>query len=281
MGARAPLRRLAVAAAPAALLLALACGGPPPAARPVAVTASATLSREPASAEAPPPPAPTLVSEDLVVGTGEAAGRGDHVSMHYVGTLADGTVFDSSRKRNRPLELVLGRGQVIAGWEQGVPGMKVGGKRKLVIPPELAYGARGQPPVIPANATLSFEIELVAVEHAAAADEAHPRKITARHVLVQYMGAQTAGSSIVRTREQARTVAAEVLERAKAGDDFGRLAVEYSDEVGAGSRGGNIGSFERGKFVPEFDAAAFALRRGEISAVVETPLGFHIIQRLE
>jgi peptidylprolyl isomerase len=227
------------------------------------------------------PPKPSVVSVDTVVGTGETAAAGDHITVHYVGTLVDGTEFDSSRKRNRPLDFMLGRGQVIKGWDEGVVGMKVGGRRTLTIPPSLAYGARGQPPVIPGDATLKFEVELLGVEHAAAMDAAHPRAITARHVLVQYMGAKNAESSIVRTREQARTVAVEVLQRAKAGDDFPRLAVEYSDEPGAGSRGGALGRFGRGKFVPEFDAAAFALKPGEISGVVETPFGFHIIQRLE
>jgi FKBP-type peptidyl-prolyl cis-trans isomerase (trigger factor) len=220
-------------------------------------------------------------SEDVTVGSGDAAVRGDHVTVHYEGTLLDGTEFDSSRKRSHPFDFILGEGQVIKGWEMGVVGMKVGGRRKLTIPPELGYGRRGQPPAIPGNATLLFDVELLAIEHAAADQANHPRMITARHVLIQYMGARNAESSIVRTREQARSVAQEVLDRAKAGDDFARLAVEYSDEPGAGSRGGALGRFGRGKFVPEFDDAAFALKPGQISGLVETPFGFHIIQRLE
>ncbi len=274
------------------LLFALgACGGgamapashPPPAE--VGASASVSASDVASVASSPPPapsvPDPTVQSEDVAVGTGDAAASGDHVTVHYVGTLTDGTVFDSSRKRSRPFDFVLGRGQVIKGWDQGVVGMKVGGRRKLVIPPSLAYGARGQPPTIPADSTLTFDVELLALEHAAAADAAHPRVITARHILIQYMGARSAESAIVRTREQARAVATEVLARAKAGDDFGRLAIEYSDEAGAGPRGGALGRFGKGKFVPEFDAAAFTLKPGEISGVVETPFGFHIIQRLE
>ena len=83
--------------------------------------------------------------------------------MHYVGTLTDGTKFDSSRDRGQGFDFKLGAGQVIKGWDQGVAGMKVGGVRKLTIPPELGYGARGYPPVIPPNSTLVFEVELLDV----------------------------------------------------------------------------------------------------------------------
>jgi FKBP-type peptidyl-prolyl cis-trans isomerase len=104
-----------------------------------------------------------LQMEDLKVGTGPEAKSGHNVSVHYVGTLVDGKKFDSSRDRNDPFEFKLGAGMVIKGWDQGVAGMKVGGLRKLTIPAELGYGSRGYPPVIPANATLIFEVELLAV----------------------------------------------------------------------------------------------------------------------
>jgi FKBP-type peptidyl-prolyl cis-trans isomerase FkpA len=104
-----------------------------------------------------------LKSEDLVVGSGAEASSGQKVSVHYTGTLTDGSKFDSSLDRGKPFEFVLGAGRVIKGWDQGVAGMKVGGKRRLTIPSDLAYGSRGFPPVIPADATLIFEIELLGV----------------------------------------------------------------------------------------------------------------------
>jgi FKBP-type peptidyl-prolyl cis-trans isomerase len=99
--------------------------------------------------------------QDLVVGTGEEAKQGQLAVVHYTGWLTDGTKFDSSRDRGAPFSFPLGGGQVIAGWDQGVAGMKVGGRRKLVIPPDLGYGPNGMPPVIPASATLVFDVELL------------------------------------------------------------------------------------------------------------------------
>jgi FKBP-type peptidyl-prolyl cis-trans isomerase len=104
-----------------------------------------------------------LVIEDLVVGTGAAAQSGDTVSVNYTGWLTDGTQFDSSYDRGQPFSFQLGTGGVIQGWDQGVAGMQAGGKRRLTIPPDLAYGAGGRG-AIPPNATLIFEVELVEIK---------------------------------------------------------------------------------------------------------------------
>ncbi len=103
-----------------------------------------------------------LVIEDVKVGTGDTAVKGALISVHYVGTLDNGTKFDSSRDRGEPFQFPLGQGMVIQGWEQGFEGMKIGGVRKLTIPPALGYGAQNVGP-IPANSTLHFEVELLGV----------------------------------------------------------------------------------------------------------------------
>jgi peptidylprolyl isomerase len=101
---------------------------------------------------------------DIEVGTGASPQTGQTVEVHYTGWLADGTKFDSSLDRGQPFSFVIGAGQVIPGWDEGVASMKVGGKRRLIIPPELAYGESGYPGVIPANAELIFDVELLSVE---------------------------------------------------------------------------------------------------------------------
>jgi FKBP-type peptidyl-prolyl cis-trans isomerase FkpA len=104
-----------------------------------------------------------LVIEEISAGSGEAARAGQHVSVHYTGWLTDGTKFDSSKDRGDPFDFPLGARHVIAGWDEGVQGMQVGGVRKLTIPPNLGYGARGAGGVIPPNATLKFDVELLGV----------------------------------------------------------------------------------------------------------------------
>lgn len=104
-----------------------------------------------------------LVIEDLKAGTGTEAVAGKNVTVHYVGTLTDGKKFDSSRDRGEGFTFRLGAGQVIQGWDKGVAGMKIGGLRKLTIPADLGYGARGFPPVIPPNSTLVFDVEMLSI----------------------------------------------------------------------------------------------------------------------
>jgi FKBP-type peptidyl-prolyl cis-trans isomerase FkpA len=106
-----------------------------------------------------------ITVEDVVTGTGKMAKKGDTVAVHYRGTLvSNGEQFDSSYDRNRAFTFKLGGGQVIEGWDKGLAGMKEGGKRVLIIPPEKGYGEMGSPPVIPGNATLKFEVELLSVQ---------------------------------------------------------------------------------------------------------------------
>ncbi len=104
-----------------------------------------------------------LKYDDLEEGTGNEAVAGNQVTVHYTGWLTDGSKFDSSLDRNQPFQFSMGKGQVIRGWDEGVQGMKIGGKRKLTIPPQLGYGAAGAGGVIPPNATLVFEVELLEV----------------------------------------------------------------------------------------------------------------------
>jgi FKBP-type peptidyl-prolyl cis-trans isomerase FkpA len=158
------VRLLSVLALALALALLFAgCGSP---ATPAAAPAAAD---KPANAQAGGPafPVPTvtqLKSEDLKVGTGAEAVNGKKVSVQYTGWLTDGKKFDSSYDRNEPFTFTLGAGGVIKGWDEGVKGMKVGGKRRLTIPADMAYGSRGAGGLIPPGATLVFDVELQGVE---------------------------------------------------------------------------------------------------------------------
>lgn len=105
-----------------------------------------------------------LIIEDTLVGTGAESKNGDTLVVHYTGTLEDGTKFDSSVDRGQPFEFMIGQGYVIEGWEKGMLGMKVGGKRKLTIPSDMAYGDSGVPGAIPGGATLIFEVELLEIK---------------------------------------------------------------------------------------------------------------------
>ena len=105
-----------------------------------------------------------LIIEDIATGSGQEVKSGDTVVMHYTGTLLDGTKFDSSVDRGQPFETQIGVGQVIEGWDQGIPGMKVGGKRRLTIPSALGYGSTGAGGLIPPNAALIFDVELLEIK---------------------------------------------------------------------------------------------------------------------
>jgi peptidylprolyl isomerase len=153
----------------AALALALAgCGGGDEreAAAPTATaTETATPAAEKPAVAAPKHKPKRLVKQDLKVGDGAVAEPGKQVTVHYVGvSMANGRQFDASWDRGEPFTFALGAGQVIPGWDEGVAGMKVGGRRQLVIPPRLAYGAQGSPPAIGPNETLVFVVDLLAVQ---------------------------------------------------------------------------------------------------------------------
>lgn len=137
---------------------------------PLVLLATAALPGLRPAAAAPPKPKPITTAsglkyEEVKVGTGPAAKKGDTVAVHYTGRLTNGKKFDSSLDRGQPIEFPLGEGRVIAGWDEGIAGMKKGGKRKLIIPAKLGYGDRGTPDgTIPPGATLIFDVELVAIK---------------------------------------------------------------------------------------------------------------------
>jgi FKBP-type peptidyl-prolyl cis-trans isomerase len=160
-------RRVGLATAVAlALFASLAmsgCSSPPKATTPEPAATEKPAATTPAPAAEPTAEVTELKIEDTKVGTGAVAKTGDTVSVQYTGYLTDGTKFDSSRDSGQPFQFTIGKGEVIAGWEQGIAGMKVGGTRKLTIPASLGYGAEGAGGVIPPNATLVFDVELVGV----------------------------------------------------------------------------------------------------------------------
>ena len=141
--------------------------------------------------------------------------------------------------------------------------------------------SEAQSPSSSATTTSSAPASASTPASAAPSPAKPPTKISARHVLIQWMGAERAPASIVRTREQARAVAEDVLRRARGGEDFTRLAVEFSDEPGAANRGGSLGRFGKGQMVRSFEDAAFKLAPGEISDIVESSFGYHVILRVD
>ncbi len=160
----------------------------------------------------------------------------------------------------------------------------------ILLPTLLACGTPPDPqvvekPVAPVETTAAPAIASgagsITVPAPPADDKISPKKIGARHVLIQYIGTERAPASVVRTKDQARAMAEEVLQKARAGEDLARLAVEYSDEPNAAQRGGSLGRFGKGVMAAGFEEAAFKLKVGEISDVVETQFGFHVIQRTE
>jgi hypothetical protein len=167
--------------------------------------------------------------------------------------------------------LALGVGLVLAACGgQGEVGAQASSARPLAAT-ATATSTEAATPTPPPSATVTATTT---------ATEA-PKRIGARHVLIQWMGADKAAPSVVRTKDQALEVAKEVLRRARSGEDLGRLAVEFSDEPGAGNRGGSLGRFGRGAMVGPFEEAAFRLKIGEISDIVESSFGYHVIQRTE
>jgi len=133
-------------------------------AAPPSTPTSGPLSTKPHVTVPSGPPPTHLETKEIIKGTGPEAKSGDHVTVNYVGVLYDsGKEFDASWRRNEPFSFTLGAGEVIRGWDQGIEGMRVGGRRELIIPPDLAYGPSGRPPVIPANSTLVFVVDLLGV----------------------------------------------------------------------------------------------------------------------
>ncbi|WP_028465548.1 FKBP-type peptidyl-prolyl cis-trans isomerase [Nisaea denitrificans] len=190
----------------------------------VAIAAFA-LSWQPARASDESPP-DRLTVLDMVPGTGTTATENASVTVHYTGWLLDGTKFDSSHDRNQPFTFTLGAGRVIQGWDQGVVGMKVGGKRELVIPSKLAYGARGAGGVIPPNAPLRFEVELISVS-------APKFKAIGNDELKSLMQRGVSVLDIRRPEEWEETGTIKGVKRLTAFDRNGQFVPSFPDALGA------------------------------------------------
>ena len=172
-----------------------------------------------------------LQIEIITEGTGDSAEMGQQVSVHYEGKLTDGTVFDASRPRGAPFSFTLGAGQVIQGWEEGVTGMKIGEVRKLIIPPELGYGLRGAGGVIPPNATLEFEVELMAISTPATLGQAS---------IDDLKQAQENGVIIIDIRREDEWIETGIIEGAEAITAFtqtGQLHPEFQEKFMAAVEG--------------------------------------------
>ncbi|WP_323794974.1 FKBP-type peptidyl-prolyl cis-trans isomerase [Nisaea sp.] len=189
-----------------------------------AAIATLTLGWQPAFAAEESPP-DRLSVLDMVRGTGATAIENASVTVHYTGWLLDGTKFDSSHDRNQPLTFTLGAGRVIQGWDLGVVGMKVGGKRELVIPSKLAYGARGAGGVIPPNAPLRFEVELISVS-------APKFKAIGNDELKSLMKRGVTVLDIRRPEEWAETGTIKGVERLTAFDRNGQFVPGFPDALG-------------------------------------------------
>lgn len=185
--------------------------------------AAFVLSWQPAQASEESPP-DRLGVLDMVRGTGTTATENASVTVHYTGWLLDGTKFDSSRDRNQPFTFTLGAGRVIQGWDQGVVGMKVGGKRELIVPSALAYGARGAGGVIPPNAPLRFEVELISVS-------APKFKAIGNDELKSLMQRGVTVLDIRRPEEWAETGTIKGVERLTAFDRNGQFVPSFPDAL--------------------------------------------------
>ena len=189
----------------------------------------------------------------------------------------DGSVFDSSVQRGRPFKFQVGVGQVIRGWDEGIVQLSKGQKATLICPPDYAYGARGHPPVIPQNATLQFDVELL--------DFHVPKMVRASHILLKHTGSRNPvdrlrNKQITRSKQEAIDGIQQILQRVQGGESFAEIAHAVS-ECGSSQNGGDLGQFGEGQMQKAFEDAAFALKVGEISGLVDTDSGIHIILRTE